>query len=98
MRLEWVQGWRRGSVECRHRFREPSSGVVAGGRVGSSPCPLFTVMAKSKHREERPRQGAQVLDAQGQEGMQTMASCVRGQLGQVPAEIPFWGLLHMFSQ
>lgn len=38
VRLEWVQGWRRGSMGCRHLFRERSSGVVAGGGVGSSPC------------------------------------------------------------
>lgn len=40
---------------------------------GQALARLFTVMAKSKHREEGPGQGAQVLDAQGQEGMPTMA-------------------------
>lgn len=48
--------------------------------VGGKPSPICS------------QQGAQMPDAQGQEGMPATVVCIRWQLGWAPVEIPFWGL------
>lgn len=66
VRLEWVQGWRRGSMGCRHPLGAQQWG--GGGRRGGVK-PWLTVLVQSKPREKGPRQGAQVLGARGPAGI-----------------------------